>query len=375
MRFPIGNTSLLRVSRVATPGLHCRAFDHLNGFDCMTNEPVSQRTVVVTVPHFDTETIRFLESHSLDVVVPELPPGKPDSDLTNLQLRALLERADGWIVGHASIDRELLEGLPRLKVIARRGVGHERVNVKDVEALGKVATIAVGGNDASVADHALAMMLALLHRLRESQAEMERGIWRILVGGELYGKTIGLVGLGRTARAVVQRLRGFEPRIIATSRSWDDAFCAGNGIERVELPELLSRSDIVSLHLPLVPATRNLVSAAEFEWMKRSAILINTARGGVVDDRALLDALRSGEIAGAGLDVFASETDEGLRPTTEALLALPNVIATPHAAGSSQEGLMRTNRIAAQNVVAVLEGRSPASEHVIADGRAIASSA
>lgn len=328
----------------------------------------SSRRVVVTQRFFDADTRAWLEQNGCEVVIADLPPGKGDGDLTQTELERLLTGAAGWIVGHARVTRELLTALPRLQVISRRGVGYERVDTSAVRDLGRVACIAAGGNDASVADHVLAMMLALGRRFRESQEKMLAGDWSILMGSDLYRKTVGIVGLGRIGRSVAQRLQGFEADILVHSPA-SDVEDAGGRMTPVGLDELLARSDHVTLHAPLTAETRFLIDAAALARMKPTAFLINAARGGLVDDAALLEALRSGGIAGAGLDTFMSESDPGYRPTTEALLALPNVIATPHAAASSREGLDRTNRVAAMSVVAVLDGGSPPADCVVADGR------
>lgn len=330
---------------------------------------VPNRRVVVTQRFFDAATIAWLEEKGCEVILADLPPGKADGDLGQAELEALLAGAAGWIVGHARVTRELLTALPDLGVISRRGVGYERVDTTAVRDLGRVACIAAGGNDASVADHTIAMMLALARRFRESQDRMLSGDWSILMGTDLYRKTVGIIGLGRIGRSLVQRLQGFEARILVPDRARDASPAASN-VTYVALPELLAQSDYVSVHAPLTPETRFLIDADALALMKPTAFLINAARGGLVDDMALLDALRSGAIAGAGLDTFVSESDPGYRPISDALLALPNVVATPHAAASSREGLQRTNRVAAMCVVDVLDGRTPPADCVVADGRA-----
>ncbi|MGL4318257.1 MAG: phosphoglycerate dehydrogenase [Pseudomonas sp.] len=327
------------------------------------------RKVLVTQRFFDPESLAYLRSQGCEVRIAELAEGQGDGDLSQAQLLALLADVDAWIVGHAWITAELLAQLPRLQVIARRGVGYERVDVAAVRASGKVATIAVGGNDASVADHALAMMLALGRRLGDSKARMLNGDWAIALGSDLYGKTVGIIGLGRIGRGVARRLAGFDARVLAYSPHPDWSYGHEAGVQHVDFDTLLAESDYVTLHAPLLADTRFLIDAPALNRMKPTAVLINTARGGLVDDRALLEALLDGAIAGAGLDVFLSETDPGYRATTEALLALPNVVATPHSGASTHEGLQRTNLIAAQCAVAVLNGGAPPAACVIADGR------
>lgn len=327
------------------------------------------RNVVITQRFFDPQSLAWLRSQGCTVQIAELCEGQGDGDLSQAQLVALLAEADGWIVGHAHITAGLLAQLPRLQVISRRGVGYERVDVDAVRASGKVATIAVGGNDASVADHALAMMLALGRRLGESKARMVNGEWSIVLGSDLYGKTVGIIGLGRIGRGVAKRLAGFDARVLAYSPTLDWRYANETGVTFVDLDTLLAESDYVTLHAPLVEETRLLIDAQKLNRMKPTAFLINTARGGLLDDRALLEALLDGAIAGAGLDVFLSENDPTYRPVTEALLALPNVVATPHSGASTHEGLQRTNMVAAQCVVAVLDGDSPPPACVIVDGR------
>jgi D-3-phosphoglycerate dehydrogenase len=300
------------------------------------------------------------------VVIADLAPGQADGDLSEQHLTDLLADADAWIVGHANITASLLSRLPRLQVIARRGVGYERVDTAAVEAAGKVATIAIGGNDASVADHTVALMLAVCRQLKQCQKGLSANDWSIPLGGDLYRKTVGIVGLGRIGRGVLQRLSGFEVKpLIHTSRP-DSAQAEGSV---VDLETLLRESDFVTLHAPLNPATQGMIDERALKLMKRSAVLINTARGGLVRDAELLKALTEKRLAGAGLDVFESESNPALSPVTEQLIQLPNVVVTPHVGASTVEGLNRTNLIAAQCAVAVLEGRSPPGHCVIADGR------
>lgn len=325
--------------------------------------------VVVTQRFFDTATIDYLEGAGCTVVQAELPSGQADGNLSHDELVAMLTGAAGWIVGHARVTRELMAALPELKVISRRGVGYERVDLAAARDLGRVVCIAAGGNDASVADHTIALMLAIGHRSRETQARMMAGDWSILMGSDLYRKVVGIVGLGRIGRSLVQRLSGFEARVLVVDTQRDGEYAARTGITYVDLETALAESDYLSLHAPLTPDTRFLLNAERIARMKPGAFLINAARGGLVDDRALLAALEAGHLGGAGLDTFVSESDPAYRAVSQQLLELPNVIATPHAAASTREGLDRTNMVAARCVVTVLEGGSPPPQCVVADGR------
>ena len=329
-----------------------------------------RRRVVVTQKHFDAHSVDYLDQNGCDVQLAQLAPGQADADLDEDSLRELLADADGWIVGHAHVGASLLQTLPRLQVIARRGVGYERVDTAAVARLGKVATIAAGGNDACVADHTLAMMLALGHRLRESQRNMENGDWTILAGTDLYRKTVGIVGFGRIGQAVARRLAGFDTEILVASTGSGDRGGSDSGsVRHVDLDTLLGQSDYVTLHAPLNDATRFMIDDAVLGRMRCGAFLLNTARGGLVEDRHLLQALRERRLAGAGLDVFVSEADPTYAGVTAALLAMPNVIGSPHSAASTMEGLQRTNLIAARCVVAVLDGATPPPGCIVADGR------
>ena len=328
------------------------------------------RRVVVTQRFFDEASIAFLQAAGCEVAVAELPAGQADGGLSHDQLVGLLEDADGWILGHARVTRELVAALPKLSVISRRGVGYERVDLEAARDLGRVVTIAAGGNDASVADQAIGMMISLGRRFREAQGQMIGGSWSILIGSDLYRKTVGVVGLGRIGRSVVKRLSGFEARVLVATSRPDPDYAAQTGVTFTDVPTLLRESDYVTIHAPLTPATRHMVNAESLATMRPGAIVINTARGGLVSDADLLAALTNGRLGGAGLDVFESESDPAMQPVTDALIALPNVVAAPHAGASTREGLERTNMIAARCVVDVFEGRDPPVECVVADGRA-----
>lgn len=321
--------------------------------------------VLVSTRFFDADSVEFLRDNGCEVVRTGLPDDVQDDTLDPDTLAGLLHGADGWIVGMVPVTRELMQAHPALKVVARRGVGYNNVDVAAARDLGRVVTIAPGGNEASVADHALGMMLSLAKRLREGHLAMQSGRWNPLVTGELFRKTVGLIGFGRIARAVARRLRGFDARILAYDPVPDQAAADVVQATFVDLPTLLAQSDYVSLHLPLTPATRHLIDAAALARMKQGAVIINTSRGGLIDEAALLAALKSGHVGGAGLDVFEEEANPAGWPDILKLLELSNVIASAHAAGSSAEGLARTNRIAAQIVVDVLGGRRPDARCVV----------
>jgi D-3-phosphoglycerate dehydrogenase len=327
------------------------------------------RRVVVTQRFFDEKTIAYLRANGCEVIIADLPPGKGDGDVPPETLLQWLNGAAGWIVGHARVTRELLEALPQLRIVSRRGVGYERVDTAAVKALGRVATIAAGGNDATVADQAIGLMLALGRRFREGQANVAQGSFAIPLGTDLYRKTVGVVGMGRVGASVLQRLRAFEADILVHAPRRDEALVKSGDVQYMDLPTLLSLSDYVTLHAPLTAETRFMIRDETIRLMKPGAFIINTARGGLVEDRDLLAALKSQRLAGAGLDVFVSESDPSYAEVTRELAALPNVIAQPHSGASTREGLDRTNMVAAQCVVAVFDGLQPPPQCVVADGR------
>jgi D-3-phosphoglycerate dehydrogenase len=218
------------------------------------------RTVLATATFFDEVAISFLKAHNCKVVLSGLPPGTPDTALTRERVSELLRDADAWIVATAPVTREMLVSFPKLRVIAKRGVGYDQVDVAAAKELGRVVTFAPGGNGPSVGDHTIALMLAVAKRLCEFRELMRAGDWSVQPVTELYRKTVGLVGLGRIGRGVAQRLKGFETTILACDEKPDREYAEAQGIRFVELPYLLRESDYVSLHVPLTPASQNLIN-------------------------------------------------------------------------------------------------------------------
>ncbi|MEG1767163.1 MAG: phosphoglycerate dehydrogenase [Comamonas sp.] len=324
--------------------------------------------VLVTVRFFDEDAVARLESRGHRVVRADIAYDAIDSTITPAVEEAL-GSVQAWILGAAPVSHDLLARHPNLRLVARRGVGFDSVDVKAVHSLGRLLTNTPGGNEPAVADHALALMLSVGKRVAEAHARMQSGDWRVLVGTELYRKTVGLIGLGRIGRHVAQRLSGFEARVLAFDPFLDDETARRAGVTRCSLEEVLTQSDFVSLHAPLTPQTRHIISAGALTLMKPQAILINTSRGELVDEEALLAALRAQRLAGAGLDVFQCEHMPELKDLAVQLLALPTVVATPHSAASSRESLRRANELAADCVAAVLEGRPVPQQCIVADGR------
>jgi D-3-phosphoglycerate dehydrogenase / 2-oxoglutarate reductase len=251
------------------------------------------------------------------------------------QLKQDLADADALIVRSATkVTAAVIEAAPRLRVIARAGTGVDNVDVPAASARGVVVMNAPGANSISVAELALGLMLALARHVAAADAAMKQGKWekKKFVGEELRDKTLGLAGLGRIGQEVARRARAFGMRVIA-----HDPFIAAHvaedlGVELASMDDVFAQSDYVSLHLPSTPATRNLVNAELLAKAKKGIRIVNTARGDLVDETALADAIESGHVGGAALDVFEVEP-----PPDPRLQQLPQVIATPHIAASTRE--------------------------------------
>ena len=253
------------------------------------------------------------------------------------------------------VDAGLLDAGKDLKVVANVAVGYNNIDVPAARARGVIVTNTPDVLTDSVADFTWSLILAITRRLSEGERVVRKGEWKgwafdYMLGTELRGKQLGLIGLGRIARAVAARASVFGVRVAYASRSES----ALDGAERMSIDQLLNTSDIVSLHVPLTPETRHLIDKTALARMKRSAYLINTARGPVVDEEALAWALRQRLIAGAALDVY--EREPIVHPD---LLPLENVLLVPHLASGTTETRTAMADLAADNVVAVLSGRPP----------------
>lgn len=254
------------------------------------------------------------------------------------------------------VTASLLEKLPNLLLVSTYGAGYDTVDVPACTAANVLVVNQGGGNAQGVAEHALGMMLVLLKRIPETQAAMRLGQAKNrdgFMGHELNGKTVGLIGLGFVGTRVATLLKAFGCRVLAVDPYLDAATCAKRGAEKCSLEKVLAESDIVSVHCPLSAETRGMMNAAAFARMREGAIFITTARGGIHDENALLDALRQGKLAGAGLDVWESEPPAADHP----LLALPTVIASQHTAGVTHESRERVARMAAESFALCARGK------------------
>jgi D-3-phosphoglycerate dehydrogenase len=269
-------------------------------------------------------------------------------------LLAAVADADALIVRSATtVDAEVLGAAPRLKVVARAGVGLDNVEVPPATARGVLVVNAPTSNIVSAAEHAIALLLAALRRVPAADASLRGGEWKrsAYTGVELNGKTVGVVGLGKIGQLVAQRLLAFGTEIVAYDPYVAPARAAQLGIELVSLDELLGRSDVISIHLPKTPETLGLIGKDQLAKTKPGVFIVNAARGGLVDEDALAEAVRSGQVGGGGIDVYVKE------PTTASpLFELPNVVVTPHLGASTVEAQDRAGTDVARSVLLALAG-------------------
>lgn len=249
--------------------------------------------------------------------------------------------------------RELFAQLPELRILAQTGNHAYHIDLAAAAAHGVVVAKASGGYSTGAAELAIALAMALMRQIPAQDAAVKRGVWRTPRTEVLNGKVMGVVGLGHVGRHVARVARALEMRVLAWSPRLDDETAAAQGVQRAELDELLRAADVVSVHLTLSPQSRGLLDAARLALMKPSAYLINTARGPIIDEPALIAALSEGRLAGAGLDVF----DEEPLPAGHALTKLHNVILTPHLGWPTDQAYERFAVAAADVLLAHLEGR------------------
>lgn len=276
-------------------------------------------------------------------------------ELAEAERAELLSEVRAIIAGTRPINASDLAQAEHLQVVVRTGVGYDGVDVAAASELGVPVCITAGANRRAVAEHVFALMLASARRVPENIRNLADGSWQQLTGRELGGATLGILGFGSIGKAVAGLARGFGMEVIAYDPYFDDAYAGANGVRRAELDEVLSQSDFITLHLFLDDSTRNLIDAARLATMKQDAYLINTARGGIVDEEALVDAVRDGIIGGAALDVFEVEP----LPQDSPMLHTPGILATTHVAGATREARGESGRMAAANVIEVLGGGSP----------------
>ncbi len=270
------------------------------------------------------------------------------------ELLALVADADALVPGLERVNAEVFDRAPKLRVVCAQGVGYDHIDVAEATRRGITVCTCAGCNNHAVSELAFAMMLTLARQVFTADRAMRDGGWPRLVGPELWGKTLGIVGLGRVGKSCALIARGFGMRVLATDIVWDITFANEHQISYVPLQRLLREADFVSLHCPLTEQTRGMIDEAAIELMKPTSYLINTARGPIVKESALVGALREKMIMGAGLDVFEVEPHP-----QNPYLDLPNAILTPHLGGATNEATDRSLELSMLNITQVLHGGEP----------------
>jgi glyoxylate reductase len=283
-----------------------------------------------------------------------------DTPLSTTQLAEACRDAEGVVVCGARLNQQVLDRATRLRAVANVGVGYDNIDVGACTRRRIPVTNTGGTLEETTADLAFALLMATARRVVEGDRYVREGRWKqwewgLLWGGDVHHKTLGIYGFGRIGQAMAARGRGFAMRILYSSRRRaPEAVERELAADRVDPETLFRESDFVTLHVPLTPETRHLVGARELNLMKPTAFLINTARGPVVDEEALVAALKACRIAGAGLDVFAHEPN-----VPAALIDMPNVVLMPHVGSATAETRFRMAMVAAENLLAALNGRRP----------------
>lgn len=302
-----------------------------------------------TLRSADATYLRVLRDAGLDVVFPE-----KQGLLTEEELDRELQGIEAVIASSEPYTRRIIENHPQLRVIARSGVGYDAVDVNAATERGVAVCITPGTNHDAVAEHTFALMLACAKNVVQQDQGTRKGLWPRSVTLPLRGKTLGIAGLGRIGKAVAIRGACFKMRLLAYEPYPDHEFARQWNVAFVDWATLLAEADYLSLHIPLTAESRHMINREALARMKPTAFLINTARGGLVCERDLLEALTTGKLAGAGLDVFEEEPARD-----NPLFALDNVVVTPHAAGVDAQSRDDMAVAAAQAIAALYRGDWP----------------
>jgi phosphoglycerate dehydrogenase-like enzyme len=312
---------------------------------------VSNQILITTAKFhgYDAFARQFLQERGFELIEHQLHREMDDATLLRM-----VPGAAGLIAGPERVSDEVMAAAPLLQVVNAPGVGYDHIDVGAATRRGIVVCTNPGCNHHAVAEMTLGMMLCLARKICPTDRRVRRGEWPTVRGIELRGKTLGIVGLGRIGKSLATSARGMGMHVLASDTAQDAAFAEQQGVLYVPLSELIPASDFLSLHCPLTPETRGLIDIAALARMKPTAYLINTARGPLVDQAALVAALREGRIAGAGIDVYDTEPLQG-----NPYAGLDNVVQTPHCAGHSLEAIQSSLEMALENVTRVLRGQEP----------------
>lgn len=310
---------------------------------------ITQPWPISFVKNFDS-FVKKLEDRGYEVIL--------DPKTNSLTEDDVIERAPGiyaHICGADTWSAKALSYADELKIIARIGVGYDTIDIPEATKRGVAVMITPGAGAETVAEHAFGMLLAVGRQLLKCDKLVREGKWQRTNGYSLYRKNLGILGFGAIGKQLAKISKGFDMNILAYDLYPDEKYAKENGITYVSFEDLLKNADFISLHLPKTPETVNIISTEEFKMMKPSAIIVNTSRGGIIDENALYTALKEGEIFGAGIDVFV---EEPVNPKHK-LFELDNIIVSAHNAGTSVEGKYNLVKAAINNFLDFEEGKRP----------------
>lgn len=301
------------------------------------------RKILVTTPTYSKYSSlpkKKLEDAGFEILwIPEA---------THEQISENIAGMDAILVGLEQVTEDIIERATKLKVIGKHGVGIDNIALEAATKRGIKVINAPGANSDAVADYAFGLILSVARSIHSGANRLNNKEWPKIIGKSVWGATLGIIGLGAIGKGVARRAKGFDMKILAYDNIWDEEFVKKYEIEKASLERLLRESDFVSLHVSLNNETVNMISKKQFNQMKKTAILINTSRGGLVNEEDLYQAIQEGVIAGAGVDAFSQE------PLMESpLLGLENVLATPHLATYTQEALTNMSLISTEKILEV----------------------
>jgi D-3-phosphoglycerate dehydrogenase len=314
-----------------------------------------KRILLTTTSFQDTpgEHHELLANEGYEIVIERGP-------LPESRMLELAGDFDGFLCGDDAITRAVIQkSLPRLKVLSKYGIGLDKVDVKAATELKIPVTFCPGVNHTTVAEHTFLLLLALEKNFLFGVDASRKGEWKRKTGHELFGKTIGIIGLGRIGKEVAIRAGAFGMRVVAFDKYWDGEFAQEHNVSKTgSLDEIFAESDYISLHTNLTSETCNMINAKSIAKMKKGVIILNCARGEIVHTSDMVEALKSGTVGGYGADVLDEEPPRADHP----LLKLPNCVITPHVGSRTFESVARQAKMAAENLIAVLNGKKPLAQ-------------
>lgn len=304
-----------------------------------------KRKVLVTPRSFgklDTTPIEILENNDIEVI--RNPYGRI---LTKEEMKEWVQEVDGIIIGVDPMDKEVIDSAPHLKAIAKYGVGTDNIDLNYAQEKNIPVTITQGANADAVAEFTIALMLSVARKVVQIDKECRKSNWNKITTIDMNQKTLGLIGMGQIGKTVVKRLSGFEMNVLAYDLQQDEKFATDYDVTYVEhMEDVLKQADFISIHLPLNEHTKDIIDERAFNIMKPEAVIVNTARGGLINEDALLKAVSKRQIWGAGIDVFEEEP-----PSNKKLLAEENIIIGSHCAASTNQAIINMGKMATENLI------------------------